>query len=326
METISESERLLQRRATQIMTLALIARTNGSLLTVEDAASLTDINGMQALERRLRGRRRSSEYHVRDGFVIETGGEGQGEELARVSKALDMKARAAKYVKRAQEFAAFASTREASLFAVSGSTSYKSVSVADDLDFFCITRKDSLWLFLGKNLLLARAFRLIRRDSPRICFSYVVDESYALGEFSRETDALFARDALSTIVLYGDAYYGTLLDHSRWMARYFPKAYGQRTMGLAQSPDIRPRTASFRTKLLNLAMHFLVGHYIALKSSMLNRAFAKQGKFSSIFNARIGVDHCVFESARYSQLRSMYRGLDGGVGPEPQQRPPADGE
>ena len=100
METTSEIEKLGDKAATQIKVLTQIARTNGSLLTVEDATSLTDIGeSLEKLEHeRPRDPQQFSGYRVRGGFVLETVVEGEGREGAQVAEALELRKGAAEYV------------------------------------------------------------------------------------------------------------------------------------------------------------------------------------------------------------------------------------
>jgi hypothetical protein len=296
----------------QIRTLSLIAKIHDSLLTQRDAIALTGTDFTSGRPRHddLPSGRESSEYYLRDGFVVETGTEDTSLQ-ARLSKARDMRERATTYVNQAKQFVALVRGRNDRLIAVSGSTSYQSVSKTDDLDFFCITRTDSLWIFLSRALVLARVSRLLGSTNLRICFSYAVDESFASTEFSHENDALFARDALTTIVLRGHEYYKSLLGQAQWISKYFPNAYSQRTsIPITGDRDFKPQASPTWRKFLNIAIFCIVGRYISIKSRMLNRNFTKQGRLSSTFKARIGTNHCIFESERYSTLRTMYSEFD----------------
>ncbi len=162
-------------------------------------------------------------------------------------------------------------------------------------------------MFLTKSLLLSRLFRISRKGAPRICFSYAVDQRFADKEFATSSDALFARDALTTLVIHGEESYKRLLKRASWISNYFPQLYKNRmgtrapeeTHGMQRPP---PRTRKF----LNCLLWVLVGRYILTKSALLNRRFRKKGMSSSLFRVRLGPDHCIFESVRYSRLRAMY--------------------
>jgi hypothetical protein len=104
-------------------------------------------------------------------------------------------------------------------------------------------------------------------------------------------------------VLHGETYYGKLLGKSSWISNYFPHRYNQRI----SSTNHRP---------VNLLLFLLIGTYIKTKSAVLNWKFRKQGRLSSLFNVKIGPDHCIFESDRYATLRTLYRQLDKKARPE----------
>ena len=249
-------------------------------------------------------------YELKNGLIIERGNDSPGSSPRILDREQEKRARAESYARYAREFASFCTGQETKLIAISGSTSYHTTSVADDLDIFCITKPDHLWLFLTKSLLLARFLQIFRRSEPRICFSYAVDQNFVMNEFLPVRDPLFARDALTTIVVHGQEFYEELLKKSSWISNYFPRLYQQRTNAVHLEPEREKIASSPSRRFLNTLLLVLVGNYIAFKSAMLNRRLRKQGKFSSLFKARIGPDHCIFESVRYSKLRDMYLKLN----------------
>jgi len=249
-------------------------------------------------------------YELKNGLIIERGNDSPGSSPRILDREQEKRARAESYARYAREFASFCTGQETKLIAISGSTSYHTTSTADDLDIFCITKPDHLWLFLTKSLLLARFLQIFRRSEPRICFSYAVDQNFVMNEFLPVRDPLFARDALTTIVVHGQEFYEELLKKSSWISNYFPRLYQQRTNAVHLEPEREKVASSPSRRFLNTLLLVLVGNYIAFKSAMLNRRLRKQGKFSSLFKARIGPDHCIFESVRYSKLRDMYLKLN----------------
>jgi hypothetical protein len=190
---------------------------------------------------------------------------------------------------------------------VAGSTSYKATSENDDIDIFCVTEKDSLWIYLTKALLLARVLKLVRPRSPRFCFSCVLDEEYARRLFASPSDALFARDALTAQVLQGSFFYDRLLRKGQWLSDYFPKLHrlrkAQQGETLEEMEVTRPAVAR---KALNHFLFLTVGSYVRLKSILLNRKLRKTRRPDSLFMVISGRDHCIFESQSYQQLRRMY--------------------
>ncbi len=312
METANKHLSLPDHVISEIRLLSGIAKANGSLISLKDIAALTHANlskeQLEAAWPTIPGL--ATVYELENGLILEQ--EPENTHLAILGREIEKRARAESYASYAREFASLCRGRKTTLIAISGSTSYQTVSETDDLDFFCITKPDFLWIFLTKSLLLSRFFHLSRRDAPRICFSYAVDQSFAEREFTLPNDALFARDALTTMVIRGTGSYKRLLKRSSWISQYFPRLYQQRTNTPDPEDAIEEQSASSPGwKFLNLLLRLLVGSYIGAKSAMLNRKFRKHDRSSSLFTLRIGPDHCIFESVRYSHLRFMYRQLDG---------------
>lgn len=307
METSRESTLVPYSVIAEIKLLSEIAKSNGSLISLEDISVLThcDLSEEQLETSWQANPDLANTFELHDGFVIERAGSESCIQL--LQREIWKRAVAKRNTRIAKEFVRLCGERKTPLIALSGSTSYQSVSETDDLDFFCIARSGSLWIFLTKALLLARVFRLVRGNIPRICFSYAMDQEFAERTFSTSNDALFARDALAATVLSGSESYADLLKKNRWISNHFPRLYSQRisTIDLNENQGTQT-TSSPASKFLNNLLRFVVGRYILVKSNLLNRRFAKSAKFSSLFAVNAGPDHCIFESVRYSSLRTMY--------------------
>lgn len=313
LNSLDEPLPISDRVIAEIQLLSRIAEANGSLVTLQDIVALTHINlTREEIETHWPSvPQLSSRFELRDGFVHDRKFSHMRIDIEdSIAKETDKRKRAESYAVVARAIAPFFRRKEASLVAISGSTSYQSASQADDLDFFCVTRPGFLWAFLVKSMLLSRALQLVRRNTPRICFSYAVDEEYAAREFASSNDPLFARDALTTIVVHGEAVYQRLLKKSSWMSEYYPQLFNRRAGDLDMNGESAgPSAPSSFLKFFNQLLHFVVGNYIATKSAMLNRKFRRLGKSSSLFRLRVGEDHFIFESERYSQLRALYTTL-----------------
>jgi len=301
----------LERIVDEIGLLSEVARTAGSLLSLKELAELTRT---QLSEEELefwweKTPSLATVYELKDGLILERGATGFTGDPSRVEAERAKSARAEKYTKLAGIFSGLSRDQGTRVLAISGSTSYKNASVSDDLDFFCVTRSSHLWIFMTKSLILARFIRASRRSFPRICFSYATAEDFAEKEFLQSRDALFARDALNAIVVRGEIYYEDLLRKCSWMLDYFPRLYHARTSNDHTGVEKTLPRASPGRKFLNTFLWVLVGNYIVLKSGIHNRKLRKQHKLSSLFVAKVGVDHCIFESVRYSRLRSIYQQL-----------------
>ncbi len=292
-----------------------VARENGSSISLKDLIALTSINFS---EEQLANswdsyRTLSSQYGLASGIVLEKVDTDEFGEARTVEYSHRFE-RANSNIAHANQFAALLN-RAGSAFkvlSVSGSTSYLSVSETDDLDFFCIGKSGAMWASFVRALILARAFRFAKKNSPAICLSYVSDENFVRREFSNNKNGLFARDALSTKVIGGEAYFVNLLRENSWMALYFPRLYGLRIKhgsGPGHPPNNRTQAMVFE-RILNLFLYYTAGTYIRIKSYLLNRKFSRDGKFSSLFKLRMDYDHCIYESADYVRLRRLYDGLE----------------
>ncbi|MHB8566320.1 MAG: hypothetical protein ACYC7D_00385 [Nitrososphaerales archaeon] len=295
--------------ASDIALFCSVARANGSNLSLKEIIQLTSL---KITEEELshawpRNRALSEAYEIDSGIVY--GKRQNRDRAADKGEQSERTNRAHFNILYAKRFSDFTRNVNSLVISVSGSTSYLSVSREDDLDFFCITKKDTMWFFLCKALILARLFRLSDSRAPWLCLSYVMDEGYAESEFSMPQGGLFARDAISTIVVQGEKYYNSLLRRCAWMEEYFPRMYRART-SVVQSDRILNSNSSAFSKVVNFSLYLVAGSYIRLKSHMLNRKFASSGEKTRLFKLRIGKDHCIYESISYLELRKMYSMLE----------------
>jgi hypothetical protein len=292
-----------ERELEEISTYCEIARANKSLLTLSELVQLTSID---ATEEEFESAWQvnsllKSRFRLESGYVMEE--QDLAASSGMVEAEYDNRATARRNVATASEFADLCRDSHVKLLAVAGGNSYKSARRGDDIDLFCVTTKDSLWLFMLKSLLLARLYA-ITRHSPPFCFSYVIDEERARTEFGEAKDGLFARDALSAHVLAGRDFYRGLLTEGSWMRSYFPRMYARRVA--SQDADGRPAAPRSGSALLNSFLFYSVGTYVRMKAALLNRRYRRRGETSAVFHSRIGKDHCVYESNRYRRLRRMY--------------------
>ncbi len=207
----------------------------------------------------------------------------------------------------AKWFAAKLSRTGVLALAVSGSTSYKAASDRDDVDFFCLTKRGEMWVFLARALVLTRVLRLSKAPIPPVCLSCVMDEGYARRIFAEDGGALFARDALVAEPVLGAEEYRRLLGSARWMGSYFPKLY--RLRGEYGRQRARERSAGVLSRLLNLLLYAILGTYVRSKSRYHNAELARVGKMASRFRAKVGPDHLIYESARYLTLKGVYEDI-----------------
>jgi hypothetical protein len=291
--------------------LCQVAEMNGDKLYVSDLGQLLPIEAeLDEFEHAiLRSVFLSSKYAIVDGLLTakKTGSLPVGylDKAKRAKMLLAME-----HIEYGRRFAAFfIRDNNVKMIAVSGSTSYLSVSKSDDLDFFCITGDNSLWIFITQALLLGRFIRLIDRATPALCFSYVLGESRVKENFRTQRDGLLARDTLATKVLKGTQYYRSLLGQNRWLSVFFPRIY-ETKLSEDSEESVWKKNASSRmegglTRVLNLLLYHTVGNYIKLKSRLLNSKLRSKGRGRS-FTALIEKDKHVFESDYYTELRRVY--------------------
>lgn len=290
--------------------LLVIARTKGSLLSAKDIDELTRLlpagadpgsiwNQIPSLD---------SRYEFNGGLLVERRASNNQASSIEIEDQKWRRARAERYIEYAREFSHISGKAWIRVLSVAGSTSYKATSANDDIDIFCVTEKDSVWIYLTKALLLARIFKLVRPGSPRFCFSCVLDEDYARRLFSSPSDALFARDALTAQVLRGSPYYNRLLQRGQWLSDYFPKLHRLRKAQHAGTfEDTNVARTTIARKTLNHFLFLTVGYYVRLKSTLLNRKLRGTRRLDSLFRVISSPDHCIFESQSYQELRRIYR-------------------
>ncbi len=282
-------------------TLYKIARINSSYLSLEEigkliGSGLTKSDLVNIIDHTPV---LYSKYTIIEGFLAERN--------ARSEEILHFKARselARKYISYGRRALSFMRSGNFLLLSISGSTSYNTPSEYDDIDVFAVTRDDSVWIMIAKSLVTARLLNLLNRDSPRLCFSYIVSERFAFKKFRHTRDPLFARDALSAIVVKGNEFYVELLKVASWMSDYFPGIYS-RKLGSANGRYVEQPNSLLR-RIANMFLYFLVSKYIKIRAFCHNRKLSAQGRHSSIFKPKLSLDYCIFESNRYATLRSVY--------------------
>lgn len=298
---------LTERQERDVEAFCDIARENGAVMSLRELLGLA---GIDASERDLAAAfdssRLGSRFLLQSGYVVERAYSGSDPRAAVATENVRRK--------RAQENLRIASgfgrslVQRTVILSVSGGNSYLSAREGEDIDFFCVTRSDEMWVFMLRALLLARVHRLANREAPQLCFSCVMDERRARKEFSEKHDPIFARDALTTRVIGGTGAYNALLRSARWMADFFPAFYTLRlreTEGSGSYCEEAPRNPA----ILNEFLRHTLGTFLRMKSWALNRRLAKRSRNSSVFQTRVGKGYYVYESNRYRKLRGMYPGV-----------------
>ncbi len=311
MNSNSRTSALTDRDIDDIQLLYQIARANGAHLSLNEAVSLlhSDVSEEEFALALNSSNGVKGSLRLQAGFIVSMDEAGE-ERLEVESFEREARKRAERNLAFAFEFADFGRGELARVLSVSGSSSYGSVSSGDDLDFFCITPSETLWLFITRLLILGRVFRAVKRNSPNLCLSCMMDEGYAGSVFRTTRDGLFARDALNISIIRGHDFYNKLLRESAWLSEYYPKLYRQRvSLSKPPHPLNSHGEPNVVLKVVNLFLYRLVGGYLRLKAYLGNRRLTRDGRYSLLFTAKIGTDHCIYESVRYSKLRRLYSKL-----------------
>jgi len=313
MQAESAGPYLTARDASRIQTFCAIAKMKNATISLSELLALTslDMNEVELAEAWKRSKVLNEKYTITNYGLVN---EKTGTDLEIQRERLERAERASSNISWAAKFSDFLNDNYLRALAISGSTSYLSVSENDDLDLFYVAKKDTMWIGFTRALLRARLFRLKERNSPWICLSYVSDESFLDREIANNRNPIIARDALSAKVVRGDSYFDELLQRNKWMAEFFPKMYEQR-IKQHYSDHTREfqnynRFVRASTKLVNVLLFYCVGTYIRLKSGLLNRKLIKMGNDSAVFKLRIGKDHCIYESKLYKDMKGIYSELN----------------
>jgi hypothetical protein len=303
---------LTEKQAREIEAFCQIASENGAVISLAELIRLASID---ASEHELADAFDSdtylrSKFQLESGYVLERSPQRASPRQA-IEEEERRRERARENLARGGRFGGLLEGG-ATVVSVSGANSFLSAVEGDDIDFFCVTKTDGMWVFMLRALVLARLHRVANSDVPELCFSCVMDEEWATKEFRTRQDPIFARDALTAKVMGGKAAYRELLEGASWMSDYFPTFY---RMKLAETGpgDERPSGHAGRGQgsvVLNMFVYRTLGSFLRMKSWALNRRFTKAGRHSAIFMTKIGKGHYIFESNRYRKLRRMYGELE----------------
>ncbi|MDG6987905.1 MAG: hypothetical protein JRN21_01100 [Nitrososphaerota archaeon] len=280
-----------------------MARDNGSLVTVQEISRLLahGASETELAEAIVSDPSLGRKFELKGGYLTERQREGRPSLL---DEELIHRRMARRNLGHAARFAGLLGAGAFKMVAVSGSTSYGSASASRDLDLFCVAPSGKTWLSLTAALVMARIFNSLSPGSPQICLSCMMDENFARSTFAKARDPLFARDALETKVLKGMGTYESLMEAAGWISSYYPLAY-ERVRGTHALPVVRGPSAL--SAAFNQLLFRLVGRYLGLKASALNRKLKEAGRCSDLFEIRSSPDHLIYESKRYTALREKYR-------------------
>lgn len=204
---------------------------------------------------------------------------------------------------------------------LTGSVAFGEPKEHDDLDFFVVTRRGAVWVFLALTYLSVRF-----RSRPRLqgeplvaCFNFVIDEISARAEFARPQGFQFAREALNMKMLAGESYYRELLRSAVWMATEVPQLYAEKFP--SESEPSRGSTPIL-VRVVNVCIFPLLATYLQFVGLVRNARAHKRGSDKDSFQSRTTLRRLVFTSKKWERLGGYYRnGTVGSPTREPPDRP-----
>lgn len=186
---------------------------------------------------------------------------------------------------------------------ITGSVAYGAPEANDDLDLFVVTRTGSLWVFLAYTYAAVRlGFRPgVGSDRPLPCFNYVLEDRQAETEFAAARGFLFAREALTTRICHGEAYYQDLLSGAPWLGIEIPRLYAQRRSGM---PPQRQSPVPWAVRLVNACLFPPLATYLQLTGLVRNARYRAQQAHENCFRTVTGPRRLAFVSDRFDRLRA----------------------
>jgi len=177
----------------------------------------------------------------------------------------------------------------------------------DDLDFFVVVRSGAVasFLFVTYASLRLERLRRGRPEDPPACFNYVVDERRASRDFAEGRGLLFAREALSAQMIFGDSFYRGLLAQSPSLRGELPRLYAARTK---DPGDVAPRGAPVWVRLMSALLFVPLAGYLQMVGFHRNAVARKEHRSQDEFRTLATPDRVVFQSRRFEQLRALYEG------------------
>lgn len=188
---------------------------------------------------------------------------------------------------------------------LTGSAAYGEPERGDDVDLLAITRPGALWVFLTHTYLALQWAGGPQVDGEvlPVCLNYVKDAMAARREFSAPGDFLFAREALTARILWGDRYYAGLLAESPWMGREIPRLFAARR---SDAPVPPPPPAPWPVRLLNLVVFPWMAAYLQVQALRRNAHLRQRGEHEEAFRITTRLGELAIVSLRFERRRRAY--------------------
>ena len=192
---------------------------------------------------------------------------------------------------------------------VTGSAAYGEPERDADLDLMIVARQGLLWLSLLRILVDVRfrgRYGYGRKGAlPPLCFNYARDERSLRSEFRQARDVLFAREALTVRVVYGEPFYQECLRSAGWMGERLPVLYARRRRaGAPTAPP--PGDAPPLLRVLNSLAFLGLATYFQLIGLLRNARLRKRGRSEAMFESRTTLGRLSFDSVKFEAIRARY--------------------
>ncbi len=184
--------------------------------------------------------------------------------------------------------------------AVSGSTSYMSSTIKEDLDLFIVTKNHTMWSTLFRlyiYLRVRKALSFVLGQIPEYCLSIVFTEKGVKSFLKKSKSALTARELISLYPLKGEEYLMYIRSLCPWISEYYPKIHTN-TKSFKES-------ATSATLFETLSYAFL-SVYVKFKAKIKNYLIEKRGHQIDVFDTICSKDMLIYESRRYKLLKKLY--------------------
>jgi hypothetical protein len=251
-------------------------------------------------------------FHIKDGYLLTNENQSDNSRLEREQMSAAKLESAARFARVLTRLVPFIRT-----VAVTGSVAYGSASQWDDIDFFIVTKRDTLWITAFMTLVLVRLNKILGLKPPHLtlfCLSYVHDEEgFARESQNNRTNPLFARELIKAKPVAGTDYYRKLLEQNNWVGGFYSLPYAAKLRQLGQGMNgnginfhYGPEKPSFLHDWANGIMFVFLSCYLRLRAYLTNLQLNAQGQRLRVFEPKISRVSCIYTSNFYRWLGELW--------------------
>lgn len=155
------------------------------------------------------------------------------------------------------------------LIGVSGGLSMANIEEADDIDFFIITKKNTLWSTRFFALILLKSMGLLRTKSNKnvvnkACLNMFVDELSL--EFSRDRQEVYTAHEIAQMVplFERNETYNQFIKENKWVKKFLANFYSKTKQNYTQKneefsviPRLTPRSSAFEVLVKKAQLYYM---------------------------------------------------------------------